>query len=218
MYRLFAVTAVSLVITGCVSVEPIPLAPAAEPSIAGKRLAQTRYKKPDFSAMTAGKAVFGLIGAVAMVSAGNRIVEENKIDDPASMIAEALTEAMQDRYKTVRITRGVTEVETDDVAELSRLHPEADVIVDIRTLHWSFVYFPTNWARYRVMYVVRARLIDSKGRRVLAEGVCKRIPDHTDSAPTHDELLSENAAGLKRELRDAAQFCLDKLKTETFRL
>ncbi|RCV88556.1 hypothetical protein [Billgrantia montanilacus] len=48
-------------------------------------------EKPNFLAMTAGKAmVGGLVGAAAMMIAGNNIVEENEIEDPAGHISSGL--------------------------------------------------------------------------------------------------------------------------------
>ncbi len=203
---------------GCATVQPRPLDPAAEQTLAGRRLTAARYKKPDFTAMTAGKAMFGLFGAAAMISAGNKIIEENRVEDPAAAIADELMKGLEKKYRTVRLAGPATEAESDDLDALVKLRPEAEVLLDVRTLGWSFMYFPTNWARYRVTYAARARLIDARSKTVLAEGKCERVPEQTDNAPTHDELLNDNAAGLKRELQTAAAACIETLKTETFHL
>lgn len=39
-------------------------------------LTVTSRQKPDFSAMTAGKATFGLLGAAAMIFEGNSIIQK----------------------------------------------------------------------------------------------------------------------------------------------
>ncbi|MFX8274111.1 hypothetical protein ABTL44_19005, partial [Acinetobacter baumannii] len=54
----------------------------------------TTYSTPSFTAMTAGKAMFGAIGGVAMVAAGNSIIKENDIQDPARKIGQHLAEKL----------------------------------------------------------------------------------------------------------------------------
>jgi hypothetical protein len=70
-----------LAVTGCVSTQNVPVTEDTVTDMNGKSLAVAKRDKPDFVAMTAGKAAFGLIGAGAMVGAGNKIVQENSVDD-----------------------------------------------------------------------------------------------------------------------------------------
>src|SRR5262245_24065372 len=64
------------------------LSAAAASARSGKVLAVTRHEKPSFSAMTAGKAGLGMVGAFAMLSAGNKIVNDNGIADPADILEQ----------------------------------------------------------------------------------------------------------------------------------
>ena len=52
-------------------------------ALQGRSIALTTRHRPDFAAMTAGKMMFGAIGAVAMIHAGNTIVDENGVEDPS---------------------------------------------------------------------------------------------------------------------------------------
>ena len=45
------------------------------------------------------------------------------------------------------------------------------------------------------------------------EGFCARVPEQTDGAPSRDQLLADQAAALKRELRAAADHCIGEFKT-----
>ncbi len=69
MKRLVCVAALAVALSGCVSA-PIKTVSSAN-ELQDKTIILTEYAKPNFTAMTAGKAMFGLFGAAAMVKAGN---------------------------------------------------------------------------------------------------------------------------------------------------
>ena len=204
---------VGLTMVGCVSVNHIPMTPEIANGIKYKEVVTGKREKPDFAAITAGKAMFAMIGAVAMISAGNEIVVNNNVEDPAIYIVEKLSADLSAKYGTKVSTKSVT-ITDDDVQAASKNNPGVDVILDIRTINWSFAYFPTTWDKYRVMYSARLRLIDVKDEKVIAEGFCSRVPDQTPSSPTYEELLANNAERLKRELKEAADFCIGDFKTK----
>jgi hypothetical protein len=56
---------------------PLPLSEDAGASLSGKTVTVTRHEKPSLVAMTPGKAMFALVGAAAMVAAGNAIVKDS---------------------------------------------------------------------------------------------------------------------------------------------
>src|ERR687896_471420 len=104
----FAVVAGTLV-PGCVSIEHKPLASSGLEALRGREATIGVRDKPDFSAFTPGKAAFGLIGAAAMIEAGNRIVRANNVEDPARVMARTLVAELGERHgvtlapETVRI-------------------------------------------------------------------------------------------------------------------
>jgi hypothetical protein len=102
-------------------------------------------------------------------------------------------------------------------AELARQYSGADLLLDVQTVNWGFAYFPTDWNNYRVIYSAKARLIDTKTRKVLAEGFCSRVPEKTDDAPSHEELLANQAARLKQELEAAADHCISEFRAKVLK-
>lgn len=196
---------------GCVTVQEIPMDAATAERVQGRALALSKRELPDFAAFTVAAPMFGLIGGLAAIGLGNEIVRSNGIEDPADHIARVLSADLGAKY-AVRVSSNPMPVGTDDVAQLSKGAPDADLLLDVHTFLWAFNYFPTTWNRYRIVYTARLRLIDMKGGRVLAEGKCNRIPEETPAAPSYDELLANGAMRLKIELRIAADYCVNEFR------
>lgn len=201
-------------VSGCVSVQEVPLASDAAEGLRGREATIAVRDLPDFAAFTPGKAALGPFGAAATIDTGNRIIQENQVEDPAVAIAQTLAAELAQRH-AVRVASEPVRIASDDVRALAKSHPKTDLLVDVRTIHWSYVYYPTDWARYRVLYTARVRLIDLKRAAVVAEGVCSRVPEEVANAPSEDDLLANEAERLKRELQLGAQMCLEHFRTAT---
>jgi hypothetical protein len=220
-----AAAACALALTGCVSVEHIPMT-ASTDALKGREISLSERPRPDFGAMTAGRmaggALFGVIGGAvaggAMVSAGNDIVQQNTIQDPAEHIGAALGGALAAKF-AARANAPRMQLSTDEVAEVAKNASGTDLVLDVRTINWGFVYFPTSWSKYRVMYSARTRLIDAKKGQVLAEAGCAApVAENADAAPTYDEMLADGAARLKKELAQAADHCAGEFASKMFSL
>lgn len=206
------------VIAGCATVNKQAIDAKSATSLKNQTITHTVRKKPDFAAMTAGKATFAVLGAVAMISAGNDIIQKNNVSDPADAIAIGLAKTLEESHGS-RLVMPPIMVSTDDAAQVAATtNGAAKFVVDVQTINWSFGYFPTDWSHYRVIYTAKARLIDSETKIVVAEGFCKRIPDTNTNAPTNDELLANEASLLKKELSTAADECVKSLKGEMLSL
>jgi hypothetical protein len=205
--------------TGCVSVQNVPISSGAAAGLSGKTAAAVSREKPSFGAMTAGKAAIGgLLGGALMIHAGNEIVRENEIEDPANYISRKLLEELAaKRGVVVREMKDVV-AKGDKIPDLCKQYQNVDVLLDVQTINWSFTYFPTDWSHYRVVYSVRLRLIDVKTGQILAEGFSSRAPDKTADAPTHEELLADHAQRLKQELQTAADQSLALFRGGTLQL
>ncbi len=215
--RLAVLTISVLTLTGCVSTKVVPIQQERMANLKGSTITVTTREKPSFGATTAGKASFGLLGAAAMISAGNEIVKKNAVEDPAGSIARELANSFASaNAMTVVPTEGVLAKGTNP-AELARQYSGADLLLDVQTVNWGFAYFPTDWNNYRVIYSAKARLIDTKTRKVLAEGFCSRVPEKTDDAPSHEELLANQAARLKQELEAAADHCISEFRAKVLK-
>lgn len=204
--------------TGCVSVKHAPLTKAASESLQDASITTTRYPTPDFSAMTAGKASFALVGAAAMISAGNKIVKENNIPDPAIAITEGLIKKLEASRNSKVLPNTGNPVKKDDVKSLVAGHKGADYLLDVKTINWMFSYYPTDWTHYRVIYNARLRLIDTRTSKVIAETMCQTVQGDDNNPPTHDQLLENNASLLKDYLSKGASQCVDVLAKDVLML
>jgi hypothetical protein len=202
---------VAMLLTGCVSTATRTIDAQALSAVRNQSVVSTLRPVPDFSAMTATKVTFGIIGAAMMISEGNKIIAENKVADPADAIAAALTGAMRSSHgmQVVEQPLRLDSEEPERIAELAK--GKARYVLDVRTTGWMFGYFPTDWIHYRVMYAVKARLIDVDARSVVAEAFCKRTPDSNTNAPTYDDMLAGGAARLKAELSAFGNACTESL-------
>lgn len=212
MKQLVLVLGVATLLSACSTVQQVKVDPAATTAMRGKTVARTtRTEVPDFAAMTAGKATFAVLGAFAMISAGNELVKVNHVPVPADAISQALGDQLQGA-RGMRLVGATIPVTSSDAAQIAAAaEGKADYVLDVQTLDWKFVYFPTAWGRYKVLHVARASLIDVATKKVVAQGRCARDPGYTENAPTHDQLVNNQAAGLKKELETATRECVASL-------
>jgi hypothetical protein len=218
MNRSFLLASAVLVLAGCASVQHTPMTAESSEALRGKTIVVTRHEAPGFNAMTAGKAAFGMIGAAAMVAAGNKIVAENEIPNPAIAIADRLAQRLEaDRGMVVRDNGGKI-ADNDKVPTLQSTYPGADYLLDVRTLSWGFFYYPTNWDNYRVMSGYRLRLIDAATGKVVAESACSATEGDDANPPTRDQLLADEAALLKSYFEASTTRCVDLMSKEILAL
>jgi len=202
-----------LSLEACVSTRTTGVSTDSASAMHGKSIAISQRAKPDFSAMTAGKAMFGLLGAAAMISAGNTIVVDNNIEDPAPFVADQLRQAVENKYGLVTAAGTGPLADTTDTRKLASLYAAGDFVLDVQTVNWSFVYRP-NLTHYRVLYSVKVRLIETRRAKLLAEAFCYRKDDDDKNPPTHEELLANQAALLKTRLHDHAAECAGELTSK----
>ncbi|MDG9671275.1 hypothetical protein ONV78_26310 [Hahella sp. CR1] len=209
---------VYLIFTGCTTVKHIPLSESQSQELKGKTVVTSNYKMPDFAAITAGKAVFGVVGAAATISAGNAIVAENEIPDPALAIKAGLIEKMKiSRGVVVQEDSGV-ESSSDSLSDLVAEHSSSDYILDVKTFNWMFIYYPTDWAHYKITYSARMRLIDTYNKKIISETMCSSVQGDDNNPPTKDDLLNNKAELLKDYLSKASATCVDLLSSQVLML
>ena len=208
---------VILLVAGCASTVNTPLSTTRADQIRGKSLVVVTHEKPSFTAATATKAMFGAFGALAMVSEGDDIVAANDIQDPSVEIGAKIASSLAARYD-LEPDAGPHVTATGDIDELARQYGHGDLILFTQTRGWGFTYFPGDWNNYRVDVNTTVRLIDASRKAILAAADCAYSPEYADSdqAPSHDQLLANDAAGLKAELKKSADYCVQKLLSETF--
>lgn len=214
--RPIAALAVLLIAAGCASTETVRLADNPGASLTGKQLHSSREAPPSFLAMTATHGAFAVVGVAAAASDGNTLVAEAGIEDPAPMIEDAIARHLRNRHGA---TNGRPLMFDDDkpgdLAGWGRENNVRDLIVDVETNGWGFNYQGFNFSAYTVGYSAYFRLIDPSTGDVLAQYFCRGAShDDPDGAPTHDELLANNAALIKTLLAERAQACIDEITTQ----
>jgi len=205
--------AISLLSVGCSSVKTKVLAPDTATAFSGKNLVLSKYNElPDFPAQTAVNVQFGVVGVLTAISNGNAIIRRNNIQDPALGISRQLAQGMQGSHG-FNVTEAADFVAVkSDVPELVSRYRDYDYVLDVKTLGWSSIYFPTDWDNYRVIYTAHARLISVDSGQVVAEQLCSHVPDYADTnqAPSYVQL--ENGTGLKATLNKSIEYCVDHIR------
>ena len=219
MKRCLLVLAALCLLPACVSVPPASkVATESVDAWRGKTVATTTRSREALVAMTAGKATFAMLGALAMIEAGKKIVADNGIDDPVPLLSQELLQAAMQKYTLQPAAAGTVTVATDDVAKLAQAAGSADLLLDVQSLGATFRYFPTNWTHYAVDSAFIVRLIDVKGKRLAAGGMCRLTSEKEPNPPTHEELLADRAQRLKAILESQRASCSQKFKVEVLNI
>ncbi|MGR2741091.1 hypothetical protein ACUY1T_21795 [Billgrantia sp. Q4P2] len=217
MYKGIATFLLGFMLVGCVSTNTVPMDTAQVEQTSPSSITTSSREKPSFLAMTAGKAmVGGLVGAAAMMIAGNNIVEENEIEDPAGYISNGLAASLAERFGIEQVDENDFVTKETGVAGLSRDYAASDLLVDVETLGWGFSYYPSAMRTYLVSYSARLKVIDTRSMQAVAEAHCRRWPDKTDDSPSHAELLANGAERLKQELMAAADSCMREFENKIY--
>ncbi len=125
----------------------------------GKSLVLIQRESPSFVAMTSGKGMFAVAGVGAAALAGNKIVKENDIVDPAMTISRRLANGLVNEYGVA--LRGETDaIPTDKVDSLADAANDSDYALDVVTHGWSYMYDGFKMGDYFVGYSSKLRLID----------------------------------------------------------
>jgi len=207
-----------IVLSGCVSTKIIPIDHAGLVANKPSTIVITNRTKPNFSAYTPGKAMLGIIGAMAMTSKGNKIIANNAIDDPSRLIGSIIASDISSKYDLKLLDDGSIITETMKPSKISKLYPNSDLILDVKTTKWMFTYFPADFSHYRVIYNAKIRLINAKDSSILAEVNCSRLPKEKKGAPSYDEMLANNAKILKSELKIAVDYCVNEFRTKALNI
>lgn len=146
-----------IAITGCA--RNIPIKPDQEKSLSGKRLAISNRQKPDFSAMTFGKSMFGPLGAVPMSIEGNKITKKYGIEAPSIYLSKKIAEYLTSKHKMI-LTNESPFISGNEIPDTLKENIQYQYLLDAQTILWGFSYYAGGWNKYRVNYSVRLRLID----------------------------------------------------------
>jgi hypothetical protein len=176
------------------------------------------HQRAPFVLMSAAKvgtgALFGIVGgavaANSMEKAGEQLITDYQLTDPAVTVRDRVAEALQATYG-VRTAVADTVPPTDSMTDLtSRFGRET--VLDTRTLGWQLIYYPTDWTHHYVIYAGRARILRLSDGKTLWDGRClAKLPDPAGSRRTMDEYRANDGALLKQKLDEAADGCASQL-------
>lgn len=187
-------------------------------AVRGKTVAVTLHNRPSFSAGTAGKASFGLFGAGAMITAGNKLVDENGVEDPAILLRAQIAALLRDNYGANVLDVDATATEAKKPKDIAAIHPQADYVLDVRSGGWMFFYYPTDWNNYWVGYSVQSQLIDAKTARQVSNMACNANTQQSPIRPSRDQLIGDGAQLLKEVTQHLGWTCMQLLAKEQFRV
>ena len=214
--RTLSVVIACLILGACASTQNLPVSPDTLGAMQGKSLVLIQHDSPGFVAMTSGKGMFAVAGVGAAVAAGNEMVKENDVVDPAMSIGQALAQNLSNNHGVE--LRGRTDIaESDSIDSLVNLASGNDYALEVATNGWSYMYDGFNFDDYFVGYTSKLRLIDVRTGQVISSGMCAYDAKKAGKSPvSHETLLADNAAYIKQELADAAEICGQEFSANLF--
>ncbi|MCF7752279.1 hypothetical protein KQ945_16080 [Bacillus subtilis subsp. subtilis] len=196
----------------------IPLSAQDADALRGKTVALTLHEPPSFMAMTAGKASFALFGAAAMASAGNELVRQNAVPDPAGLVRDQLGGALAQAFGAQLLPLDAAPTKAVKPTELAKLHGDADYVLDVRSGGWNYAYFATQWGRYWVGYSVQVTLVETGSKRVVSNVACAANTINDGDPPTREALHANQARLLKHVTAALGARCVQLLGRQQFQL
>ncbi len=196
----------------------LPLPETAAVQLQGKTLVVTRHKVPSYTAMTAGKASFGLLGAGLMIAEGNKIIKENEVPDPAALLEAQLAPAFAKHYGMQLKPASVAMIDVEKPKQIAATQTDADYVLDIRSGGWVSAYYPTDWAKYWILYSVQIQLVNAKDGTLVSNMACNATTNKHPNSPSKDQML-ENKAQLFKDVSTAHGWtCMKLLAAQQLRL
>lgn len=156
-----------------------------------------------------GALTIGLLSYYIPVQVGKKTAKKYDLHDPSEDIAKKLGDSLTREHKMSLVS---SEVKTkgSSVDELSKEYSNSAILLDVRTGNWGLYRAPASM-KYRILYHIYLRLIDTKNSRVIAEATCETPKDRM-SKFSKDELLANNAALLKKELKLGSEYCVSEFE------
>ena len=217
-HLLSAIAMLAASLSVCAKDKITPLTTDAAAQIQNKTFIVTRHAKPDFSAMTAGKASFGLFGAIAMVNAGNDIIQSNHVPDNAEILEEILVPLLIKKYGLTLIDENANHTAFNKPEEIAKEQTQGDYILDIASLNWMSLYYPGNWSEYHTFYIGQARLIERASGKQISSMTCvlNGRKDKNKFPPSKEDMLADQAQLLKDMLASQGWNCAQRIAKDEF--
>lgn len=198
--------------------EPAP-SPAPEPAAAPEEASgptvvyTTRPTPPAFVLMTPAQGGFAVVGALAAMSASKQMALDLQLTEPANEISAAFAAAYVSSKGGRVLERPlvITEPKTD-LLKANAAADQAQYVIDVGPAGVNVTYLPLDWGRYSVLLTAGARVFDASTGKLVLKGGCQHQSDKGSQAPTKDQLLANQGAGLKAMIATASQACAAQLE------
>lgn len=218
MRTLIVMLLVAPIVVGCATVPTQSVSNQAMVAWKGKTVAFTSRPRPSMVMMTAGKAVFGVIGVAAGVSAGNALVKQDNIPDPAPLVAQDLLQIAVQHYGVVPASLPPAAVDTRDAAELAKAANGADLLFDVESLGQAIYYYPTDWSHYWLMSGLILRVVDVHTGVVVGQSVCRQSSQHQANPPSKVQLLANGGQVLKSMIAAQSAACREQFAAQVLKV
>ena len=216
MWRMVGLAAILGALAGCVSTKTSAVDDTSR--LLGKTVALTSRPRAAFMAATPGKAMFAVLGAVAMEEAGRKIVSENNIEDPAVRVGRDLLSVAQRRYGVVSASISPVSIDSTDIKQLAHAAAGADFLLDVQSYGQGLNFRSDSLTHYWVNTLINVRVIDVVNASLIAEGHCFADTRKDPDPPTYDQLLADHASRLKAILDAQSDECTSKFKREVLKI
>lgn len=218
MQKLVLGLAMAALLAGCATPPTVAVNTTTGAALQGKSIVHTRRTAPGFSVLRPMHVLLGPLGGALAVSAGNNLITNHRVADPAVAISAALLKEIATRRSMDVLEPGMP-ADSSDPARISAIaRGQVNYVLDVETGYWNMVYFPTHWNHYRLMYSANARLIDASSGRIVAQSTCKHSPESKADALSYEQLVGSDAAGLKKVLQNATDACIAQFKANMLSL
>jgi hypothetical protein len=200
----------------CTSTAPSRLSSTQRAAIEGKYVLLQQPASSQFALISSSSTIAGALdpftagaNSVKASKAGNTIVEQDHLVDPATVIGPALLAELVSTY-------GMKPIQGNGLPATSSRSTTpptgADFVLSVEVSSWSTMYLLTSLSHYGVMLAARGKIVDGATAKVLREGRCIIRPRDQSDAPTFTELMENDGVRLRAEVDYATQACVEALK------
>jgi hypothetical protein len=196
------------------------LQPDAAAALPGKTFAIVVHAPTPYSATSRelaskSKWVFFAGGLLAGIpyqnsharAAGAGVTDRTGAEDPATIGRDILADALQRGRGMQALPVDATRVEHLDADELAQRHPEADYVLDVRTVRWGHAPNPGDKQHAIVFYASEMQLIDVRTGKTAAWVKCEINTSKAKDPPVLDDIEREDGRLIKQAIGHLAWSC-----------
>ena len=202
----------ALFLSGCVSEQSVRLTDEDAHSLKGRSLVTT-IGNPTFSVVAPGGAAMPLSDIASVDASGGQIIKVPGVLDPAIRIGGRLADYLEAKRAMVIKSKGNLE-EKSTVESLASVYGSADYVLDVRTKIWDVRSTSAESNKYFIAYAAVIRLIDTREKKILAQGICRRTKPQPGDSASLDKLRRDEGAELKAEIMKVEDYCIDLAKRD----